>query len=65
MDQVISVSSQPGLSIIELIANATLLVEVVIAILLLASLISWTMIFRKWLSFRHLTAAADEFEEEF
>lgn len=65
MDDVISVSAQPGLSILELVANASLLVQVVMAMLLLASLISWTMIFRKWLSFRQLTLAADEFEEEF
>ncbi len=53
------------MSIIDLIKNASLLVQVVMLILLLASFISWTMIFRKYLSFRQLEASADEFEDEF
>jgi len=53
------------LSIIDLIRDASLLVQVVMFILLLASFISWTMIFRKYLSFRQLEASADEFEDEF
>lgn len=58
-------SATDSMSIIELIKNASLLVQVVMLILLLASFISWTMIFRKYLSFRQLEASADEFEDEF
>jgi len=58
-------STADGMSIVELIANASLLVQVVMLILLIASFVSWTMIFRKYLSFRQLEASADEFEDEF
>ncbi len=54
-----------SLSIIELIANASVLVQLVMLILLAASLVSWTMIFNKWTSFRNLREASDAFESEF
>jgi len=60
----ISAATEP-MSILDLIRDASLLVQMVMLLLLLASFISWTMIFRKWLSFRQLEESADEFEDEF
>lgn len=53
------------LSIFELIANASALVQLVMGILLLASLASWVMIFQRWIYLRRVTSAMDEFEEHF
>ena len=53
------------LSFIDLIANASLLVQIVMAILVLASLVSWSMIFYKWFTLKYWTQAADDFEENF
>ena len=54
-----------SLSILELIATASLPAQGVMLILLLASLVSWYLIDRKRHSFRHLTHLADLFEEQF
>ncbi len=53
------------LSLLELILNASVLVQLVMVILLVASLISWTMIFRKLTTLRRARATADDFEDEF
>ena len=53
------------LSIFELIANASALVQLVMVVLLLASLSSWVMIFQRWLYLRRTTDQVDEFEEHF
>lgn len=53
------------LSLIHLITNASLLVQIVMALLLLVSLISWTLIFRKWAALRGARAAANAFETRF
>lgn len=58
-------SAQGGLSIFSLIANASFLVQMVMLLLLLASVISWFMIDRKRASYKRLTRVADEFEEKF
>lgn len=54
-----------GISIFGMIADASLLVQLVMVLLLVASVVSWAMIFNKLASFKKLTAAADEFEEAF
>ena len=36
------------ISIFELVANASLLVQLVMAMLALASIVSWMMIFQRW-----------------
>ena len=59
------VPTQETLSFIELIANASLLVQIVMAILVIASLVSWSMIFYKWFTLKHWTNIAREFEGEF
>lgn len=53
------------LSIYELIANASLLVQLVMALLVLASLASWMMIFQRWFFLRRAQEEVDNFEEHF
>ena len=53
------------LSIFELIANASALVQLVMAVLMLASLTSWVMIFQRWFYLRRVSVEVDEFEEHF
>jgi biopolymer transport protein TolQ len=53
------------LSIISLVANASVLVQLVMAALLLASLFSWYYIFIKRFQFKRATQQADEFEKQF
>lgn len=54
-----------SLSIISLITNAGILVQMVMLLLLVASLLSWFMIDRKRSSYKRLTKIADEFEDQF
>jgi biopolymer transport protein TolQ len=53
------------LSILSLVTNASLLVQVVMLLLLLISLTSWTIIFRKWFAIRAAQSATNAFESEF
>ncbi len=53
------------LSIVSMILNASIVVKVVMALLVLASMLSWTYIFMKLFAVRRARAAADEFEREF
>jgi biopolymer transport protein TolQ len=53
------------LSIVGLILNASVLVQLVMAMLLLASLFSWYYIFRKQYSLRRAQRETDAFEREF
>ncbi len=53
------------LSIIRIIAGASVPVQIVIAILLLASLASWAIIFRKRLVIGRSRRSADQFENSF
>jgi biopolymer transport protein TolQ len=53
------------LSIVHLVLNATLIVQVVMALLLMMSLWSWTTIFRKWSALRETKASTGKFENEF
>ena len=52
------------LSILELVRDASLLVQLVMLSLVLASVISWTVIFRKWGALRDARIAAEAFEDE-
>ncbi|MDD9856911.1 MAG: protein TolQ [Gammaproteobacteria bacterium] len=56
---------QDSLSIIGLILNASFLVQLVMLLLLLASVVSWFMIDRKRTSYKRLTRIADAFEDQF
>jgi biopolymer transport protein TolQ len=53
------------LSVISLLANASLLVQIVMALLLLASLFSWYYIFLKVFTLKRAARLADGFEKEF
>ena len=53
------------LSLIALVLNASLPVQLVMAILGLASFVSWTMIFRKHFVLGRAMRAADTFEDQF
>ncbi|HQY27407.1 MAG TPA: protein TolQ [Burkholderiaceae bacterium] len=53
------------LSIVSLVAQASLLVQLVMALLMLVSLGSWSIIFRKWFAIRTAKRATDRFETEF
>jgi biopolymer transport protein TolQ len=53
------------LSLFQLVAHASVLVQIVMGILLIASLASWTMIFRKRSALGRARRAADDFEERF
>jgi len=52
-------------SFIDLILNASLIVQLVMLILVLASVVSWAMIFSKRLLLKHSKNDADIFEERF
>ena len=52
-------------SFIDLILNASLVVQLVMLILVVASVVSWTMIFNKRLLLKHSKNDADMFEERF
>jgi len=53
------------LSIFELVANASLLVQLVMLVLLVASVASWMMIFQRWIYLRKVTSDVEQFEEHF
>jgi biopolymer transport protein TolQ len=53
------------LTVISMIVNASIVVKVVMGILLLASMFSWTYIFVKIFAIRRARRQADDFEREF
>jgi biopolymer transport protein TolQ len=53
------------LTIISMIVNASIVVKFVMAILALASMLSWTYIFMKMFAIRRARRIADDFEREF
>ncbi len=58
-------AASQSVSVLDLVAQASLLVQLVMLSLLLASVLSWTMIFRKWFQLRRARRTADDFEERF
>jgi biopolymer transport protein TolQ len=53
------------LSIFELVVSASVLVQLVMLSLVLASLASWVMIFQRWFYLRRVQREIEEFEEHF
>jgi biopolymer transport protein TolQ len=53
------------LSIIHLITGASFLVQLVMSLLLMASILSWTIIFSKWKLIKSASANAESFEDRF
>ena len=58
-------TSNEGMALISILSHASLVVQLVMLLLLAASLISWTMIFRKWSTFKTAKRAAARFEGRF
>lgn len=68
IEDVVTVSSAAcshDLSVMALFAQASLVVKIVIVLLLLSSLWSWTIIFAKWSALKALQKSANRFEESF
>lgn len=55
----------PETSLISFVFNASLVVKIVMLLLLLASMISWTIIFQRWFFFKKAHAAIKNFETRF
>lgn len=53
------------LSLVDLVAGASFLVQLVLLILLIISMIAWTLIFRKHSEIKQARKAADDFEDRF
>ncbi len=53
------------LSILDLVLHASLVVQLVLLVLVLASIVSWTMIFDRSWTLRRANRAADAFEQRF
>ena len=58
-------TSAEGIALFDLVTKASLPVQLVMLGLMVASLLSWTMIFRKWFTLRSAQRAADQFESRF
>lgn len=58
-------TASPDLSFVSLIANASLLVQLVMALLLAVSVMSWTYIFRKMFAIRNARVQTEAFESAF
>lgn len=57
--------NEHDLSILTLVTEASLLVQAVMALLLVISLVSWTLIFRKWFTIKAAQRASNRFEDKF
>ena len=53
------------ISILELIKNASPLVQFVMLLLALASVVSWVLIFQRWFALNRVQREIDDFEDEF
>lgn len=53
------------MSLISLFTNASLLVKLVMLSLILASIVSWTLIVQRWQVFNHAKKVLDQFEDTF
>jgi len=58
-------ASSEGMNILSLVLHASLPVQLVLLLLVLASVISWTMIFRRWFVFKLAEREAERFEQQF
>jgi len=56
---------KPDFSVIQLMLEATWVVQAVVLLLILASILSWAAIFRKGLLLRRVNRLSDEFERDF
>jgi len=61
----LDITTTEGIALISLVRNASLPVQLVILLLMAASVLSWTMIFRKWFAIKGAGQIADRFEAKF
>jgi biopolymer transport protein TolQ len=61
----VKLETSTDLSFLSLVANASLVVQLVMLLLLLASFMSWLFIFQKYFALREAARQADDFEREF
>ena len=59
------ITATEGIAMWSLVRNASLPVQLVMLMLLAASVLSWTMIFRKWFALKSANQVADRFETKF
>jgi biopolymer transport protein TolQ len=59
------ITTTEGIAMWSLVRNASLPVQLVMLMLLAASVLSWTMIFRKWFALKSANQVADRFETKF
>src|SRR5688572_2499528 len=57
--------NQPDLSILQLVLNASVVVQLVMVLLVVVSVASWAAIFRKLFALKRLNALNDDFEKDF
>jgi len=62
--QLLLLQVAPTVTVVDMITNATPLTKVVLAVMLIASLASWWIIFWKWRQFRAVRRQGDEFLEK-
>jgi biopolymer transport protein TolQ len=60
-----NINAHEGIALWALVGDASLLVQIIMLLLLVASMISWTMIFRKWFALKAAYREASRFEEKF
>ncbi|HEC12230.1 MAG TPA: protein TolQ [Acidiferrobacteraceae bacterium] len=65
MEKLTLTASEHSLSLISMVTQASLVVQLVMLLLLVASILSWTMIFQKWFSLRLARSNATRFEDSF
>lgn len=58
-------ASHQGITLWSMVVHASLVVQLMMLILLVASVVSWTMIFRKWFILKSAYREADQFEDQF
>ena len=56
---------QSEIGFLSLISDATFIVQLVLLVLIIASVLSWSAIIAKWREFRHVRKQANQFEERF
>ena len=59
------VTATEGIAMWSLVRQASLPVQLVMLLLMMASVVSWTMIFRKWFAMKSALGVADRFEAKF
>src|SRR4030067_1436372 len=59
------ITTTEGIAMWSLVRNASLPVQLVMLLLMAASVLSWTMIFRKWFALKSANQVADRFEAKF